>query len=71
MRKTICICDKCKKELKENEEKLIYFGANVIECCEPCYKELQDFKNEINILRKKYNKEEKGIIKKYHLEDIL
>lgn len=71
MRKTICICDKCKKELNENEEKLIYLDARVLECCDFCYKELQDFKNEINILRKKYDKEKKGILKKYHLEGIL
>ena len=71
MRKTICICDKYKKELNENEEKLIYLDARVLECCDLCWKELQDFKNEINILRKKYDKEKKGIIKKYHLEGIL
>ena len=57
----IYYCDKCKKQIKENELKTIFDGVFYYELCEKCNYEYEDYKkkydelaNKVDQLQKKY-----------------
>lgn len=65
MRKTIYLCDLCKKELPEKEliEKVVDWRK--FEVCEECSTKLEKAQEELNKCREKRDKEMDAILEKY------
>lgn len=70
MRKTITICDKCGKDLGE-DQRLFFYDTQAFDFCDECYKEMENFKKEIAIARQEWNQKENEIIKKYNIQDVV
>lgn len=61
------ICDRCKKEIKEEEINNAYYTRWYYELCNECFEKYTEFNKETNKLKKKWEKLEQ----KYQFGDYL
>lgn len=69
MRKEIIMCDKCKKEIKEEELFRCCFKLSFFELCERCHNKMKELKHKLEELDDKYKKEEQDLINNLGLEE--
>lgn len=65
--KTYYICDKCKKEIKEEEIQRAYYVEWYYELCNECFESFKEFNGKAGKIRNKWEKLEKEYQFGYYL----
>lgn len=63
------VCDRCGKEIND-DRKIISVNCRYFECCEYCYDVLNKYKEELNYMDIRYQKELKDLNAKYQIGEI-